>query len=145
MLDFSKFECDKCGACCQSLIVEAGYYDALREPRLFQIGTPPADRDKLRSGEHCVVLHDIETSACPFLDGQTNHCGIYQTRPQCCVGVEAGDVKCQQARMYKDLPPLRDRDGALPTLEMLEQSADEYDLDDGGEVAAYAAGSWPPS
>ena len=125
---FDNFQCDQCGACCSSLIVEAFDYDARREPRLFQI-SPDIDREALRAGDACFILYDSETKACPFLDAQTKDCGIYATRPVACVMVEAGDAKCQQARRNKGLPLLRDKDGNEPTMEMLEESCEDYDLD----------------
>ena len=131
-MPFDRFECDQCGACCESLIVEAHDYDARREPKLYAIGN--VDRQKLRDGEHCVMLYDTETRACPFLepskiDVTKKSCGIYKTRPVACVMVEAGDAKCQQARRMKGLPLLRDMDGNEPTRETLEASCEEYDLD----------------
>ena len=127
---FDNFDCDNCGACCRSLIVEAYDYDARREPRLYEIGRGRGlDRQKLRDGEHCIMLYDPETKACPFLDGETNLCGIYATRPVACVMVEPGDAKCQQARKMNGLPFLRDSDGKEPTFEMLVASCDEYELD----------------
>lgn len=127
-MPFDNFACDNCGACCQSLIVEAYDYDARREPRLYQIDGR-VDRQKLRDGEHCIMLYDVETKACPFLDGETKLCGIYATRPVACVMVEPGDAKCQQARKMRGLPMLRDRDENEPSREVLEASCEEYELD----------------
>lgn len=126
---FDYFECDNCGACCKSLIVEAHDYDARREPKLYAIRN--VDRQKLRSGQHCIILYDTETKACPFLvpDGSKHVCSIYETRPVACVMVEPGDAKCQQARRILDLPLLCDRNGNEPTREMLEASCEDYDLD----------------
>lgn len=126
-LPFDNFDCDHCGACCKSLIVEAHDYDARREPRLYQIGN--VDKAKLRTGEHCIMLYDTNTQACPFLDHQTNLCGIYQTRPFACVMVEPGDAKCQQARAMKGLPLLKDRNGNEPAREVLEASCELYEMD----------------
>lgn len=124
---FADFECDKCGACCESLWIEAHEYDARREPRLYEIFT--GDREELRAREQCIQLYDDTRRACSFLDGETKLCGIYQSRPVACVMVEAGDAKCQQARLMKGLPLLRDRSGNEPTIEMLESSCEEYELD----------------
>ena len=131
-MPFDEFDCDQCGACCQSLIVEAHEYDARREPKLYKIGN--VDRQKLRDGEHCVVLYDSETKACPFLtddaiNATKKACGIYKTSPVACVMVEAGDAKCQQARRTKGLPLLKDRSGNAPTKSMLESSCEDYGLD----------------
>jgi len=127
VISFDKFECDKCGACCESLIVEAYDYDACREPKLYQISN--VDRQELRGGEQCIVLYDINTRACPFLDSETKHCSIYATRPVVCVMVEAGDAKCQQARQTKGLPVLRDRDGNEPSRKLLVESCEDYGLE----------------
>lgn len=124
-LPFEKFRCDNCGACCKTLIVEANYLDAMREPRLYEIFT--GDKSDLRLGGHCVMLYDIEKKQCPFLD-ESCKCSIYLTRPNECVAVEPGDAKCQQARHMMGLPLLRDVDGNEPSIELLSQSCDDYDL-----------------
>jgi len=134
-MPFDYFDCDKCGACCETLIVEAYDYDARREPKLYGIGN--VDRQKLRDGESCVKLFDVATGACPFLE-RDKCCGIYNTRPVSCVMVEPGDAKCQQARLMKELPMLRDRDGNEPTREMLEASCKDYGLD------ICELSTWPP-
>lgn len=125
-LPFENFRCDNCGACCKLLLVEAGYIDAQREPRLYQIGKP-VDKAKLRDGEHCIILWDNTKGGCPFLN-ESNHCDIYHTRPNECVAVEPGDAKCQQARYMQGLPLLRDVDGNEPSIELLSESCDYYDL-----------------
>jgi Fe-S-cluster containining protein len=105
-----KFECDKCGACCNgSLIVEVEDLDVIREPRLIDAdphwkGTPVEQ-----------VLYEIQTDMkaviiacgkpCSFL-GQDNQCTIYPTRPNCCVALQAGDEQCQEARAAAGLQPL---------------------------------------
>lgn len=124
-LPFEKFRCDNCGACCKVLIVEADYLDVQREPRLYEIFT--GDKLKLHDGEHAVMLYDLEKRQCPFLD-ESCHCSIYATRPNECVSVEPGDAKCQQARHMKGFPLLRDVDGNEPSIELLTQSCDDYDL-----------------
>lgn len=126
-MTFDRFDCDNCGACCRSLIVEAYDYDARREPKLYEIGN--VDRQALRDGDRSIVLYDTDTRACPFLDGETNLCGIYATRPVACVMVEPGDAKCQQARKIRGLPMLRDRDGNEPSRELIEASCEYYELD----------------
>lgn len=120
-LPFEGFECDRCGACC-SLLVEAGYVDVLREPRLLE--ADPVDLERLRDG--CVViLYDSVRRACPFL-GSDMACGVYATRPGDCVRVEAGDYKCQYARWLKGLPVLADRSGCPPRQSQILESCDEY-------------------
>lgn len=106
----SRYECDKCGACCKgSLIVEADDLDVLREPRLIDV-------DRHHRGKSVEqMVHEIQTdmkavilacgSACPFLGGD-NACTIYPTRPNVCVGMQAGDEQCQEARAAEGLDPL---------------------------------------
>ena len=105
-----RFECDKCGACCKGvLIVEADDLDVMREPRL--IGGDPECCDN--SVEQMVSEIQQEGKAillacgspCAFL-GADNHCLIYPTRPNCCVGMQAGDEQCQDARAAVGLAPL---------------------------------------
>ncbi len=124
-LPFENFRCDNCGACCKQLIVEGSRIDAEREPKLYSIFT--GDKAKLRTGEHCVMLWDSKRGCCPFLNAE-NHCDIYHTRPNECVAVEPGDAKCQQARHMQGLPLLRDIDGNEPSIELLSQSCEDYDL-----------------
>lgn len=105
-----RYECDKCGACCKgSLIVEADDLDVLREPRLID-----ADRHHRGKSVAQIVL-EIQTdmkavilscgASCPFL-GSNNACTIYPTRPNACVGMQAGDEQCQEARAAEGLTPL---------------------------------------
>lgn len=104
------YECDNCGACCKgNLIVEADDLDVLREPRLI-------DADRHHKGKTVQqMVHEIQTewkavmlscgTACSFLNA-ANLCSIYPTRPNCCVGLQAGDEQCQMARDAEGLPPL---------------------------------------
>ena len=124
---FENYECDNCGACCKSLIVEADYNDAQREPRLYQID-PHINKQELRAGNHSIKLYDSITHACPFLSPDSNLCGIYSTRPNECVSVEPGDAKCQQARRIKGLPLLHDKDGNRPCMFNLAESCELYGL-----------------
>lgn len=113
------YDCDKCGACCKgTLLVEAFDLDAIREPRLLgaDIGT------WARGKTHDVLMAELEQDgrcliiaggghACRFLQGD-NACGIYPTRPNECVAMEAGDEQCQMAREEVGLPPLEPRPAA---------------------------------
>ncbi len=104
------FACDHCGACCEGrLIVEADDLDVLRESRLIEA-------DRYHAGKTVEsVLHEIRhewkavilagPNPCPFL-ADDKSCTIYPTRPNCCVGMEAGDEQCQEARDAAGLPPL---------------------------------------
>lgn len=106
-----KFECDKCGACCKgSLIVEAEELDVVREPRIVAADHHYAGKSVEQ------VLVELQTDIgrvvllacgkpCQFLSTE-NDCTIYPTRPNCCVGLEAGDEQCQEARKAEGLLPL---------------------------------------
>jgi Fe-S-cluster containining protein len=105
-----RYQCDKCGACCKgSLIVEAEELDVLREPRIIE--ADPHHQGKtleqmireIREEWKAVVI--ACSRPCPFL-GADNLCQIYPTRPNACVGMEAGDEQCQMARVAAGLTPL---------------------------------------
>ena len=103
----AQYECDCCGACCQgTLIVEAYYLDALREPRLLGAdvcGQRPTIDELADDDGRCIVLAAIRP--CQFLSAD-GRCTIYPTRPNNCVGMEASDDQCQMARPKLGLPPL---------------------------------------
>lgn len=106
-----RYECNKCGACCKgSLIVEADDLDVLREPRLIDAdrhhrGKPVAQMvEEIQTDMKAVIL--ACGSPCPFL-GSDNGCTIYPTRPNACVGMQAGDEQCQEARVAAGLAPLQ--------------------------------------
>lgn len=136
-----RYECDQCGACCRKLLVEAGWYDVAREPKLLIFdnekrqfyGHPPRQLADLKDPDSRVLLYDSDRHCCPFLieheDGSTK-CDIYPTRPNECVGCEAGSPKCQQARMHNQMPLLRDVDGSLPDLSRWHE---QYDADYGAD------------
>ena len=105
-----RYDCDKCGACCKgTLIVEADDLDVLREPRIIE-----ADPSHAGKSPELVVLeiqNDMKAVylacgyPCSFLKGD-NSCSIYPTRPNVCVGMQAGDEQCQAARALEGLLPL---------------------------------------
>lgn len=106
-----RYECDQCGACCKgSLLVECDDLDVVREPRLIAVdrhhaGKPVHEVVKgIREEWKAVIL----PAPCPFL--AENRCSIYPTRPNCCVGLEAGDEQCQAARAAEGLAPLLPRE-----------------------------------
>jgi len=107
-----RYECDKCGACCRHLIVEADAIDVMREPRIGK-----ADQyysqfdvektiDMLREDEGRAVIIACGT-ACPFQ--AENLCSIHPTRPNVCVAFEAGGEQCQEVRAIEGLTPLEPR------------------------------------
>ncbi len=105
------YDCDRCGACCRYLIVEAEHLDALREPRI-------QTEARLLDGHGRMPLEDAAWglnrcapkggSPCVFL-GDDNTCGIYATRPNVCVNVQAGSYQCQTSRESAGLPRLDGR------------------------------------
>lgn len=91
------------------LIVEADDLDVLWEPRLI-------DADRHHRGKPVEqMVREIQTdmkavilacgASCPFLDSD-NACTIYPARPNACVGLQAGDQQCQEARAAEGLAPL---------------------------------------
>jgi Fe-S-cluster containining protein len=114
----AKFECDNCGACCKGhLIVECEDLDILREPRLIDADPHHAGKtvDEILQGyQHGMAVILAITKPCSFL--AENKCSIYPTRPNCCVGMMAGDEQCQEAREAEGLPPLLPIISVPPTL-----------------------------
>lgn len=114
-----RYQCDCCGACCVQLIIEIDELDLLREPKL--IGRAEAfrlpldmclvddegeERDELVPGYGAGAMLACGASRpCPML-GADNRCTIYPSRPNVCVGMQAGDDKCQMARGMAGLPAL---------------------------------------
>jgi Fe-S-cluster containining protein len=125
------YECDKCGACCKHLLLEIEMIDIAREPRIAAVAMPfkppgPEDwepeldeeeqEEYERVGplvpgwEYGASLNTGPDHACPFLGGVPSEkerpCGIYPTRPNCCVAMQAGGDQCQSARGMAGLRPL---------------------------------------
>jgi Fe-S-cluster containining protein len=102
----SKLECDHCGACCTTLIIEVEHLDVVREPRLAPPVTTPC---RLLEGEgewdrQYMLAIGTATGGCPMhVDGR---CSIHPTRPNTCVAFEAGSPDCQRARYHAGKPPL---------------------------------------
>jgi len=102
------YECDRCGACCERLIIEVEHEDVLREPKIAESATLLDGRGKL-------PLVDAQWglacgSGCPFgsHDADGKHaCRIYATRPGVCVSMQAGSEQCVMARSIIGLEPLR--------------------------------------
>ena len=109
----NNYECDQCGACCRGfLIVEVDELDVLREPRLIEADPHYAEksveqvlnafRDDTGLG---LVIACGTDRPCRFL-GVDSKCTIYPTRPNDCIGMQAGDEQCQMAREQAGLPSL---------------------------------------
>lgn len=106
-----EYECDQCGACCQGhWIVEVYDIDILREQHLAtaNINMRPEQTYKqlmsdLEGDGKCIII--AGGKPCKFLT-QSFRCAIYPTRPNVCVGMQAGDQQCQDARRAAGHPPL---------------------------------------
>jgi Fe-S-cluster containining protein len=111
---YMKSTCDRCGLCCQRLIVEADVVDVLREPRI-ETERPLGRRDaSLHVLDACWIVA-APGRPCPFL-ARENRCRIYPTRPQICVAFAAGSAQCQELREQcglRALSPLPPADGVL--------------------------------
>lgn len=104
------YECDGCGACCRTKLVDVFEEDLLREPRLKEPMTvlrePGIDYE-------IGFINCITNGACPFLDPE-NRCSIYPTRPVACVIFPAGSEDCQAARKALNISPLEPTDPISP-------------------------------
>jgi len=105
VIDKEEYECDMCGACCRSLILEGVYeLDIRREPRLRDhTYAVSSDEDSNGWGE----MHSLckDDGACSLL-GPDNKCQVYPTRPFMCLYLQPGDEQCQLARDIEGLLPL---------------------------------------
>lgn len=98
------FECDGCGACCETWRVLVSEEDAVREPRIR------AESRELPEPQRTVlwrfVLFPLPFhGSCCFLDAE-KRCTVYETRPRVCREFEAGSPRCQEARGLAGLAPL---------------------------------------
>lgn len=99
------YECDCCGACCQSFPIFASATDAEREPEVVT---------QSRKLPLCLATEDWQYQlfplpfheACCFL-GTDQLCRVYETRPGKCREFEAGSEQCQEARRRKGLERLQ--------------------------------------
>lgn len=99
-----RYECDGCGLCCSGgLFVEADPVDVLREPRIADAALNERDRELPILDQTWLLTAG---TPCPFL-GKDRQCGIYATRPSCCVAFTAGASQCQGLRERAGLEPLR--------------------------------------
>lgn len=98
-----RYQCDNCGLCCTRTLVKCGPIDLAREPRLQELR-----RIKLADGtvtnEWLLNREDPNECGCRFHTG--TQCSIYPTRPNVCVGFQAGNEDCQGLRKGAGLPPL---------------------------------------
>ena len=100
----SDFDCDLCGACCRTFPIFASAADALREPRIAAEGKELAVH--LQTPSWKLQLYPLPfLDACTFLD-ETQHCTIYDTRPEVCRRFAAGSEQCQEARQRSGIAPL---------------------------------------
>lgn len=97
-------DCQQCGNCCRRLIIEIGCHDIVREPRLAAVARPfrdtggPCGFDDDGEALHDDLCHSLtRVGGCPML-GADNRCTIYPTRPNVCVGFQAGGAQCRMVR-----------------------------------------------
>lgn len=99
----SRYECDRCGACCKHGPVDLYAVDLLREPRLDEHAL--LYRKTEPDGRVGYLLPAPEIG-CPLLDEQ-DCCSIHATRPSVCAALAPGSEECQNARLANGLEPLR--------------------------------------
>jgi Fe-S-cluster containining protein len=101
MTNENHYECDCCGACCETFPVRVSLADGVREPRIAQEALVLPRWQQ--TAEYHYALHPL-----PFCDGclllsQDKKCTVYATRPDVCRGFLAGSEECQEARKRKGL------------------------------------------
>jgi hypothetical protein len=106
------YECDHCGACCKHLIIEIYHVDVVREPKLLPHAELLDGRGTIEFESNWEKEYLLACAKPCGLLGPDNLCTIYPTRPNCCVGLEAGDEQCQMAREAAGLEPLQPKGGA---------------------------------
>lgn len=109
------YDCDRCGLCCEKLIIEASLADALREQRIAAECQHMDGHGRVRLVDSCFSIACGEARPCPFAsrDADRRHtCGIYPTRPDVCVQFQAGSSQCRDLRARHGLDPLAPRPAA---------------------------------
>jgi Fe-S-cluster containining protein len=99
------YQCDNCGLCCLSMLARATIVDAMREPRI----ATECRRAKVNGVVEDWYMLNLdpengEMMPCRYHTG--TGCGIYNTRPNTCVGFQAGSPDCQSLRHGAGLAPL---------------------------------------
>ncbi|MGE0536657.1 MAG: YkgJ family cysteine cluster protein [Pirellulales bacterium] len=75
----------RCGRCCRGLLIEASLRDAEREPRIQTEAGGIYEGPPITATRELVgYLLNGKGGPCVFLDRETNHCTIYETRPLVC-------------------------------------------------------------
>lgn len=103
------YQCDNCGLCCRNMVTFANRIDAAREPRIasecrrVKVGEEVKDLYLLNTLPESETAMDV--GPCRFHTG--TGCGIYGSRPNKCVGFEAGSPDCQSLRRAGGLEPLQ--------------------------------------
>lgn len=100
--------CENCGLCCRKLIIEIQHIDVVREPSLLPIVTLLDGNGAISfesEWEREYMLACGETVPCQMLDADSR-CKIYPTRPNTCVGFEAGGEQCNELREQAGMPPI---------------------------------------
>ncbi|WP_019139801.1 YkgJ family cysteine cluster protein [Noviherbaspirillum massiliense] len=95
--------CLSCGACCVTFRVS--FYWAEAEVQ----GLAEHLTEKLNPFYSCMAGTNKASPRCQALDGKVGEevvCGVYAHRPSPCRELQAGDEKCNRARIRHGLPPL---------------------------------------
>jgi len=92
--------CENCGLCCKSLIIEIDHLDVVREPKLLPVVTLLGGGGRITYESDWEKQYRLACGSrhpCQML-GEDLRCGIYPTRPNCCVAFEVGSEKCNELR-----------------------------------------------
>ncbi|MDD3355207.1 YkgJ family cysteine cluster protein [Zoogloea sp.] len=95
--------CLDCGACCAYFRISFYWSEAEAN------GLPPELTEKVNPWLSCMAGTSQRRPRCIALGGeigQTVACTVYAQRPEACREVQAGDEKCERARLHHGLPPL---------------------------------------
>jgi len=104
-------KCEKCGACCKSMVLAITKEDIAKEPRLKEFITPISELDSKkydfsnRTEKYFLLIgwryegEDRGYKVCPFL--KNNRCSIYKTRPEICRSYPINLFECKKAALVE--------------------------------------------
>ncbi len=109
-MTYSDNPCYDCTAlCCKNLIIEIQHIDVVREPSLLPVvtlmKTMDGDVDGDSEWDQQYNLACGSSHPCKMLSADDT-CSIYKSRPNACVGFEAGGEHCNELREEAGLPPI---------------------------------------
>jgi hypothetical protein len=109
MTDTSDNPCLSCGACCMTYRVSFYWAETI------DLGLPETLTEQVTPHIACMAGTNAAQPRCVALgqgDAGPMACGVYAQRPSPCRELQAGDDKCNRARVKHGLPPLRAIDAA---------------------------------